>query len=191
VNPRQTFVSEAWTALAVCLVAAALATVAALAFGENTSSRLAVAAIGLFYLLRAVARRRVRTGHVAAVALWALSAGLAWPFAPALAVYAGVHVGSIWLARAAFTYRSLTPALLDFGLCAVALAAAVWAGTRTESFAIAAWCFCLIQALHVAIPSTLAASAAPGGSRRAPDPGTRFERARRAAEGALERLANT
>jgi hypothetical protein len=183
------FVTEVWTALALCLAAAAVAAGGAVVLGEAAASRAAVAALGLAYVLRGLARRRVRAGHVAAVALWALFAAIAWPLTSGLAGYACVHVGLIWLARAAFTHRSLSSRLIDLGLCALALSAAVWASAWTQSLLIAAWCFCLVQALHVTIPATVAGPAAD--SHRAFDPGTRFERARRAAEGALERIANT
>lgn len=187
---RQDFATEVVAALALCLVAGALAAGGAVVLGEHAALRVAIAALGLAYVLRALARRGARAGQVVAVAVWLSCTILAWPLAAGHAAFAGIQVGLIWLARACFSHRSLGSGLIDLGLCALALGAAIYASAWTGSVFIAAWCFCLVQALTVAIPAAVTRASDTGPSNRAADPGARFERARCAAEGALRRLAN-
>lgn len=189
-SARPSFLAEAATGLALSLAAGALATSGAFVTTEPAALSAAIAAAGLAYLLLGLARCGARTGHVVAVALWSVGAALAWLTAPVLPVYAGIHVGLLWLARAAFRHGRPLAALVDLGLCGLGLAAAVWAFARADSVFLASWCFFLVQALHVAIPPARGETSGRPGARSAEtDLTERFARAQRAAEAAVERLA--
>jgi hypothetical protein len=95
----------------------------------------------------------------------------------------------IWLIRSLYTHSDLRGAAADLGLCVLGLAFAVWAALRAESFLLAAWCFFVLQALHVVIPASTGAGRARGQKplgHAVPDV---FADAHRAAERALRELA--
>jgi hypothetical protein len=96
-----------------------------------------------------------------------------------------IHVGAIWLVRSLYFHSGVIPALMDLGLCALGICAAVWAVDRSGSVFLATWCFFLVQASFVAIPSTVRTRhAGQDGTADAGD----FERARRQADEALRQL---
>jgi hypothetical protein len=170
------------------LAGGAVASSLMLVVDTGVTVRAAVAGLGLAYVLYRLHGSRDRTGRVVVVAGWGAIAAAAWLFDAPLSIYLGVHAAMIWLIRSLYAYTDLRAAALDLGLSALALAFAIWAALRSESFFLAAWCFFLIQALHVAIP----ASMAHRGSAPAPARGGRadvFAGAHQAAEHALRRIA--
>jgi hypothetical protein len=78
------------------------------------------------------------------------------------------------------------PALMDLGLSALSISAAVWAITRSGSVFLATWCFFLVQALFVAIPPAVQRKAKHEQNTAADS--EVFDRARRDADAALRRL---
>jgi hypothetical protein len=95
-----------------------------------------------------------------------------------------VHVGLIWLVRSLYFYSGVLPALADLGLSVLGAAFAVWAAQRSGSAMLAFWCFFLVQAFHVLLPTAIAERGQP-----ADDADLKFNRAHTAAEGAIRRLS--
>jgi hypothetical protein len=170
------------------LVGAAFAASLPLALPAGGVYRAVVAALGLAYVLYRLSRATDRVGRVVTVLVWSAAAIATWLIAPSFAVYVAIHAGLIWLVRTFYVHSDLRAAAVDLGLSAMSLAFAVWAVRRTDSFLLGAWCFFLIQAMHVAIPAWLAKR---GASHAGTDdlPEDRFAQAHRAAQEALKRLA--
>lgn len=150
--------------------------------------RLVVPALGLGYILYLLSRTRERVGRVTTLTLWSALAAVTWWAAPPLPLYLSIHVGAVWLVRSLYFYAGVLPALMDLGLCALSIAAAVWALSHSGSVFLATWCFFLVQALFVAIPPTVKRNTGP--SKRATVDNEPFERARRQADRALSQLFN-
>jgi hypothetical protein len=127
-------------------------------------------------------------GRVTVVAGWILVTGVTWFIAPPLLLFVLVQLGLIWLIRSLYFYSSVLSALADLGLNGLSLAAAVWAAGQTGSVLLSLWCFFLVQALFVAIPTRLSRGnrEKPGG----PEKEDRFQRAHRAAETAVRKLSS-
>jgi hypothetical protein len=147
--------------------------------------RTVIALLAFAYVLYLLGRSRERVGRVVCIMLWTLIAAVAWAMQPPLLIYVLVHVGLIWLVRSLYFHASILAALADLGLSALSIAAAVWATTQSQSLMLALWCFFLVQALFVVIPSTL--KPAPRAQPRAGS-GQDFQRAHRCAESALRRM---
>ena len=111
-----------------------------------------------------------------------------WLLEPPLALYVSVHVGQVWLIRSLYFYSSALSALADLGLNLASVAAAIWAATESGSPFLSIWCFFLVQALFVAIPVRMGENRHKRRHEHAYD--DRFERAHRAAQGALRRLSS-
>lgn len=154
--------------------------------GLGAALRLVIPALGLTYLLFLFSRSPERVGRVTTIAAWSMLTAITWWVAPPLPLYLLIHVGAIWLVRSLYFYAGVLPALLDLGLGALSISAAVWAITRSGSVFLATWCFFLVQALFVAIPP--AVSARRRARRTAPVDTDNFERARRQADRALRQL---
>jgi hypothetical protein len=92
----------------------------------------------------------------------------------------------MWLVRSLYFYSGVLPALMDLGLSALSIAAAVWAISHTGSVFLATWCFFLVQALSVAIPPAVKRKA--NATRNSAAENEPFERARRQADQALTQL---
>lgn len=154
--------------------------------GFGSVIRLVIPALGLAYILYLFSRSNERPGRVTALTLWSALAAVTWWFSPALPLYLLLHVGAVWLLRSLYFYSGVMPALLDLGLNFLSISAAVLAITRSGSVFLATWCFFLVQALFVAIPSAvqrkqdIQINALTGNED--------FERARRRAEQALRQL---
>jgi len=165
--------------------AALIATLPALV-GTSAAIRVVVAVLALAYVLYVLVDSAERTGRTTTAVVSAGVAVAAWIANPPLGVYVLLHVALIWVVRALYRYSSVLSALADLALTALAAAFAVWAAARTGSAWLALWCFFLVQAFHAWLPETLRGRV-PRDSHRGDD----FERARRAAEAALRRLAET
>ena len=148
--------------------------------------RFVIPALGLAYILYLFSRSKERVGRVTTLTLWSALAAVTWWVAPPLPLYLLIHVGAMWLVRSLYFYSGVLPALMDLGLSALSIAAAVWAITQSGSVFLATWCFFLVQALFVVIPPTLA------GNRKVQDSVAldqqKFEQARRQADQALRQM---
>ncbi len=148
--------------------------------------RFVIPALGLAYILYLFSSSKERVGRVTTLTLWsALAAGIWW-VAPPLPLYLLIHVGAIWLVRSLYFYAGVLPALMDLGLSALSIAAAVWAISHSGSVFLATWCFFLVQALFVVIPPAVKRN--PGSAKNATIENETFERARRQADRALNHL---
>lgn len=154
--------------------------------GLGAVVRLVIPLLGLAYLLYLINRTAERVGRVTTLTLWTAMAAVTWWIAPPLPLYLMVHVGTIWLVRSLYFYSGVIPALMDLGLGALSISAAVWAITRSGSVFLATWCFFLVQALFVAIPPAVQRKAKP--EQNTPAGNENFERARRQADAALGQL---
>ena len=175
------------------LVAAVLGFFASAAFatltpfvGLGAVVRLVIPALGIAYLLYLFSRSPERVGRVITITLWSALAIVTWWLAPPLPLYVLIHVGAVWLVRSLYFYTGFIPALMDLGLSALSVSAAVWAITRSGSVFLATWCFFLVQALFVTIPPTIK-SKDRAERNTAVDNGN-FERAKRQADKALHQL---
>lgn len=165
--------------------------------GLGAVVRLVVPMLGLAYLLYLLNRSAERLGRVTTLTLWTGMAAVTWWIGPPLPLYLMIHVGAVWLIRSLYFYSGVMPALMDLGLSALSVSAAVWAITRSGSVFLATWCFFLVQALFVAIPQSVKADSKGNGigdgnrdSRALPaESGNhKFENARRQADEALRQL---
>jgi len=154
--------------------------------GLGAVVRLVIPMLGLAYLLYLLNRSRERLGRITTLTLWSAMAAATWWIAPPLPLYLLIHVGAVWLVRSLYFYSGIMPALMDLGLNALSVSAAVWAITRSGSVFLATWCFFLVQALFVAIPPAVQRKAKPELNTAADNEG--FECARRQADAALRQL---
>ncbi|MBN1239979.1 MAG: hypothetical protein JXB36_15865 [Gammaproteobacteria bacterium] len=183
---RPSFGHGVLVALGIALAAGAAFVSLAPFLGGMTSLRLLVPLMVLAYLLCLLRRstETETTGRITTLVLWCAVSFAAWLLAPPFPVYVMLHAGMLWLVRSLFFHSSPLSALLDLGLTALGLSAATWALGRSGSLALATWCFFLVQAAFVAVPSR------PGLQAAGPlEPGDEaFESARRRAEAALRQL---
>ncbi len=154
--------------------------------GLGAVVRLVIPMLGLAYLLYLLNRTAERLGRVTTLTLWTAMAAATWWIAPPLPLYVLIHVGAVWLVRSLYFYSGIMPALMDLGLNALSVSAAVWAITRSGSVFLATWCFFLVQALFVAIPPAVQRKAKPEMNTAVDNDS--FERARRQADAALRQL---
>lgn len=185
---QPTFLEGAVLAFATSAVGSILYTALTTVFPGAPVLRGLTAAIALAYVFYLLTRSRERVGRITTLAAWALAAMAIWWLDPPLALYLLAHVGLIWLIRSLYFYSSILSALADLALNALSLAATVWAATQSGSVFLSIWCFFLVQALFVAIPSRMGRRPSP--HRRPPDDEDPFERAHRAAQAALRRLSS-
>jgi len=142
--------------------------------------KLVTAVLASGYALYLLNRSDERSGRVVVPCLLLATGVLGWVLLP-LTGFVLLQVGLIWLVRALYHHARLVTALADLVLCVLACAAAVWA-LGTGSYLITFWCFFLVQALYVWIPST-----AHGGD--AESTAINFEASRNQALAALKQLA--
>lgn len=179
------FLEGIGVALAACIAAGVLQGVLGPLLGSGSALRLLLAGTGLAYVLYLLRRAPERCGRVTAVVSWCVIAAIA-AFVPLpLSLFVLLHLGLAWLLRSLYFHSSLLSALLDLGLVAFGLGAALSALLHTGSLLLAFWCFFLVQAFFVAIPASFARR--PVAACAGPD---RFQHAHRAAETALRRLSS-
>lgn len=185
---RPTFFEGVAVALAASAIGAVLFPVLGSVFSATSVLRLLIAGMGLAYVLYLLGRSRERVGRIIAVLLWVLAASVTWFMHPPLMPYVLVHLGLIWLVRSLYFYSSMISALADLGLNGLSVAAAIWAATQSGSLFLSVWCFFLVQALFVAIPTCVN----PKPKERRPDQDSedRFQHAHRAAEAAVRKLSS-
>lgn len=154
--------------------------------GFGSVIRLVIPALGLAYLWYLMSRSEERLGRVTTLSLWSALAVVTWWVAPPFPLYLLIHVAAMWLVRSLYFYSGMLPALMDLGLNALSISAAVWALTRSGSVFLATWSFFLVQALFVVIPPTMKGKPKP--ERNTALDSENFERAKRQADAALRQL---
>jgi hypothetical protein len=185
---QPTFLEGVAVALAASFFGSASYAALTWSFPSAGALRLTLAGIGLGYVIYLLSRGRERVGRIAALTVWALAAGTIWLIQPSLPLYVLVHLSLIWLIRALYFHAGVFCALADLGLTGLGLAAAIWAATESGSVFLSIWCFFLVQALFVAIPTRL--SRGSGASQPGDDDPDRFQRAHRTAEAAVRKLTS-
>jgi hypothetical protein len=183
-----TFFEGVAVALAASLVGGVSYTALTSVFASGWVLRLLIVGISLAYVLYLLGRSRERVGRMTALAAWAVAALAIWLMEPPLLPYLLVHLSAIWLIRSLYFYSSVLSALADLGLTALSLAAAIWAATQSGSLLVSIWCFFLVQALFVFIPTRLNRKSEEKQTDRASE--DRFQGAHRAAEAALRKLSS-
>ena len=148
---------------------------------------LIVTAISFAYIVYLLARSHEKTGRIVVLTGWSIVATLAWALSLPLTLFVLVHVALLWLIRSLYFYSSILSALLDLGLTGFSLAAAIWAGAHTSSIFLSIWCFFLVQALFVAIPTRM--NRRSSSHHTTPERENTFECAHRSAEAALRKLS--
>ena len=186
---QPTFLEGVAVALAASLAGGVLYTALNVVFPGVPVLRLLIAGIGLTYVVYLLSRSSERVGRVTTAAAWLLSAGVLWFTQPPLLIYIGAHLGAVWLVRSLYFYSSALSALADLGLNGLALAAGIWAVTRTGSVFLGIWCFFLVEALFVAIPKSIQRKSGTAAAGYAP--ADRFQHAYRAAETAVRKLSSS
>ena len=185
-KPRS-FLHGAGIALALSLVGSILYTVLTPLLSGSTVLRMLIALLGLSYVIYILACSGAKTGRVTALLVWITVATASWFAAPPLVIYLLIHAALIWLLRSLYRYSSAFSALLDFGLSALSVAAAIWALFWSGSLLLAIWCFFLVQALSVSIPRSIQRRRA--NRQLKPDHDENFQRAYRAADKAIMSVA--
>jgi hypothetical protein len=148
-------------------------------------ARLVIPAAAIAYILFLFRQSDERIGRMTTLSLWSLFAIVTWWFSPSLAFYLLLHVSAVWLVRSLYFYSGVFPSILDLGLSLFSITAFGWAIERTGSIFVGVWCFFLVQALFVVIPSSVATRKDKPDSSQCNDS---FDRARRQANQALQQL---
>lgn len=182
---QPTFLEGVAVALVASIAGSVLHTALTPLFAGGWILRLLIAGLGFGYIVYLLGRSQPRVGRITTFAAWAVVSGAAWWLQPSLALYVLVHLGLIWLVRSLYFHSSVLSSLADLGLNGLGLAAATWATIQTGSLFLSIWCFFLVQALFVAIPSDMRRKTAAG-----PVGEDRFQHAHRAAETALRKLSS-
>ena len=171
------------------VIAAALALIGAVGYaglssllGGKLALQLITILLGGSYVLYLLHTAQDRSGRIATFSAWLLVTASIWFAAPGLGLALLSQALLISLTRGLYHHGSVLAGLLDLGLTAFALSAAVWASNETGSVFLTIWCFFLVQALFVAIPSDFR----QGKPNDNPD---HFNRASRTAEAAIRRIA--
>jgi hypothetical protein len=183
---RPSFFEGVGVGLGASLAGSVLHTALSLVLPGSDVLRMVIAGLGLAYVFYLLGRSPERVGRVTALAAWVPAALAIWLLGPPLVLFLLLHLGLVWLVRSLYYHASLLAALGDLGLAGLGLAAAVWALVHTGSLFLGLWCFFLVQALFVVIPSRRGGH--PPDIER--DREDRFQNAHRMAEGALRRLSS-
>jgi len=184
---KPTFIEGAVFAFAVSVSGGVLLPVLSLILPGGTVLRLLIAGLGVAYILYLLNRSSERTGRVTTLAAWLVAALAIWIIAPSPVLYALLHLVLVWLIRSLYFYSSALSALVDMGLSGLSLATAFWVASWTGSVFLSLWCFFLVQALFIAIPSSWQLRS--GKEYRSHDGGERFGLAYRAAQSAVRKLS--
>ncbi|MGB0132822.1 hypothetical protein [Dokdonella sp.] len=148
--------------------------------------RWVIAAVGIVYAVLQLRGLHARAGRMVVVGAWLLLGIALFALNPPLHEWLLAQAAAIWVLRCWSCWKSFFTAVADGVLGLFAVAASVIVIHTTHSVFLALWSFFLVQALFVFIPDSL--RTAPRTSTA--DNEDRFDRARRSAEAALQRLAN-
>ncbi len=181
---RPTFFQGVVIAFVFALIGAAAFSALQLIYASSFVVKLLITCFGALYVIYLLARSAERTGRLTIPALWIAGALTAWIVLPELTLFLLAHVGMVWLVRSLYFHSSVLPALLDLGLCALAVIAAIATALHSHSVFLSVWSFFLVQALFVAIPAVIKAKREVS----ADTTDQHFKRALRTAEAAVRRI---
>ncbi len=173
-------------ALAVVLSLGGTAIHALLApwLSSETLARGLISGLALVYV--GYLMRGRRSGCLAGLSIWLLAATAIELGLPNNQLFLAAHLGLFWLSRALLVPRGVVSSLADLVLVGCGFLVAAWTALHTHSLVLTLWCFFLVQAFFVWIPSMPAVA-----KQSHKVPAARFERSFRAAEVALQRLSQT
>jgi len=152
---RPAFSEGVIVAILVSLVATIAFTVLSSFFPTRWLLQVMIAGVSFSYICYLLVRSQEKTGRLTVIAVWGVVTVLTWLFSPSTIIMLFVHVGLVWLVRALYYYTSLIMAMIDLGLTLFGIAAAIWTLMYTHSLFLSVWCFFLIQALFVVLPTDL------------------------------------
>lgn len=171
------------TAAGLSILAAAVLTLGVPLLGAASALHLLLSVLALAYALVVLAHGR-RIGRPSLIGGWLLLTALIAVTGLGLTAALLLYLGYLWLVRAVSLAPGALAAVLDAGLIALAIGAALWAGQHSGSLVMAVWCFFLVLAAGaLLLPATTRHRTAPADDR--------FDRARRSADAALRTLAET
>jgi hypothetical protein len=181
-----------WEGVVVALIGSAFGSIGffglSFLFSEDGAIRLLISGLAIAYIIYLLSRSQERIGRITAILIWFILLVMLWLFYPPLTLFVVFHVLAIWLVRSLYCYASLFSSLADLVLNALSIASAFWALHHTSSLFLTFWCFFLVQALFVYIPTggikhpTLDKAAIPNSE-------SDFKRAYQTAEAAVRKLS--
>lgn len=180
-----------WNGVVIALLGSSIGSVGFFAltflFSEDCAIRLLTSGLAIAYILYLLSNSQERTGRTTVLVAWFILWVMLWVFYPPLILFLVLHVLAIWLIRSLYCYTSLFSSLADLGLNALSIASAFWALHHTGSLLLSFWCFFLVQALFVYIPTGIKR---PNLEKAViPDSESDFKRAYRTAETAVRKLS--
>jgi hypothetical protein len=179
---RPSFFQGALIAAGFALTGAIAFTGLSFAVGGAVALKMITVALGGGYVLYLLRASSVRSGRVTLFSAWSVVTASMWVLNPDLFVMLVTQTLLISLVRSLYHHKSLFAAFVDLLLSAFALSAAAWASAQTGSIFLTVWCFFLVQALFAALPTATKHEATGC-------PEDEFDRAQRAAETAIRRIA--
>jgi hypothetical protein len=155
---------------------------------EDCVLRLLISGMAIVYILYLFSRTQERIGRISVLLVWFMLMTALWVFLPTFTLFLTAHIIAIWLIRCLYFYTNLLSALADLGLNVFSIATAFWACHHTGSVFLSIWCFFLVQASFVVIPT---GKKQPNPDyEAAPNNEDEFNRAYRAAEAAVSKLSS-
>jgi hypothetical protein len=184
---RPSFLQGVGVALLATIGGGVLFSALTTVFVSDFVLRLLIALTGLLYVLYLLHRSGEKVGRITSISAWLFAVAVIWLMGLSLPLYLIAHLGLVWLIRSLYFYSSLISALVDFGLVLFGLASAVWAVLQTGNLFFGVWCFFLVQALFVVIPTTWKRSSKQSTVTNSSEES--FQHAYRTAEAALTKLS--
>ena len=181
-----------WEGVVIALLGSVIGSIGFFAltfmFSEDCAIRLLISGLAFVYSLYLLSRSQERTGRITVILIWFILLVMLWLFYPPLTLFVVLHVLAIWLIRSLYGYASLFSSLADLGLNALSIASAFWALHHTSSLFLTFWCFFLVQAVFVYIPTGIKR---PNHDKAAiPNSETDFNHAYQTAEAAVRKLSS-
>lgn len=158
-----------------------------LVFSATTSTSLIIMSLSLAYLIFLQKHSDIRRGRVVVFSVWIVLNLVSWILGPSIVEQALLNISVVWIVRSLYFHSSITAALADLVLIAMASGAGVWAALQTGSPIAAIWCFFLGQSLFGAIPEM-------SGCKKVGNPSPHqtndhFQSAHRVAQDAIRKLS--
>ncbi len=188
---RPNFFEGVVVGIIASIAASALFTTLIWFFSSANVLAFIVTVISFAYILYLISRSPEKTGRIVVLTAWSIIATLLLLLPLPLTLLIFVHAILLWLIRSLYFYSSLLSSLIDLGLTGLSLAVALWAGIHTNSLFLSTWCFFLMQALFVVIPTRMTKQTTTQTINQTitPEREDAFESAHRSAEVALRKLS--
>ena len=156
-------------------------------FSEDCAIRLLTSGLAIAYILYLLINSQECTGRITVLVAGFILLVMLWILYPPLFLFLVLHVLAIWLIRSLYCYASVFSSLADLGLNALSIASAFWALHHNGSLFLTFWCFFLVQALFVYIPTGIKR---PNLDKAViPDSESDFKRAYQTAEATVRKLS--